>query len=57
MTVYGCHSDKAPDRCKHDLVFHSKGNVSLPYIFTRSCQYDQRDNDSKCKECKHERKS
>lgn len=52
--AYGCHSDKAPDRCKANEVYHSGGRVSWPYIFTRACQYDQRETDERCGGCKHE---
>lgn len=48
----GCHSTLAPDNRQHDLVTHSKGNVSWPYVFTRDCQYDNKENDKGCNGCK-----
>ena len=58
--IYGCHSDKAPNRCKSQFVDHSKHIANHPaywtYKFTRSCQYDNKANDIKCNGCKHEHK-
>lgn len=50
----GCHSTLAPDNRQHDLVTHSKGNKSWPYVFTRDCQYIKQENikDAGCDGCK-----
>lgn len=54
--IYGCHSDKAPDRCNRNTVAHSSGKAGWAYIFTRHCNYDNKANDVKCNGCKHEHK-
>ena len=50
----GCHSTLHPNNRQHDVVIHSKGNVSWPYVFTRSCQYIKQENiqDAGCNGCK-----
>jgi hypothetical protein len=49
----GCHSDLVPDRCQHELVYHSNGITSWQYIFTRECQYSKQDIvDNNCDNCK-----
>lgn len=50
----GCHSTLQPDRCQHDLVYHSKGNVSWPNVMTRTCQYIKQENlnDKGCDGCR-----
>ncbi len=54
----GCHSDLVPDRCQHDLVFHSNGKTSWNYIFTRDCQYTKQGiPDSGCDGCKQKHDS
>lgn len=48
-----CHSTLQPDRCKHDLIYHSKGNVSWPNVMTMECQYVKQDiQDKGCDGCK-----
>ena len=56
MNNYGCHSDNAKNKFKSDTVEHSKGNVKWAYVFTKTCQYDKREFDGKCNDCKHEAK-
>lgn len=50
----GCHSTLHPDRLQHDLIFHSKGNVSWTNKLTRTCQYIKQENikDAGCDGCK-----
>ena len=49
----GCHSDIVPNRCQHDIVYHSDNMTSWPYIFTRECQYSKQDIiDVRCEGCK-----
>ena len=50
----GCHSTLHPNNRQHDLVWHSKGNVSWPNVMTRSCQYIKQENiqDTGCNGCK-----
>lgn len=56
----GCHSSLHPARLKSDFVYHSKGTVKWPNIFTRNCQYIKQKNldDAGCNNCsekiKHE---
>jgi hypothetical protein len=50
--IYGCHSLVAPDNRKHEAVRLPKYSRAWPYLFTRTCQYDNRQNDSKCIGCK-----
>ena len=48
----GCHSTLHPDRLQHDLIYHSKGNVSWANVFTRECQYIKQDiKDDGCNGC------
>lgn len=47
--VNGCHSVLVPMNRKSDVV-RQKGS-SWPYIFTRTCQYDNKDGDIKCNGC------
>lgn len=48
----GCNSTLAPDNRQHELVTHSKGNVSWLYVFTRDCQYVKQDIEDKgCENC------
>jgi hypothetical protein len=35
----GCHHTIPNSRIQNELVYHSKGNVSWPYVFTKTCQY------------------
>lgn len=55
----GCHSTLHPNNRQHDMVWHSKGNISWPYIFTRDCQYIKQDNiqDAGCNGCKERDKN
>lgn len=54
----GCHSNLVPNRCQHDLVFHSDNKTSWPYIFTRDCQYTKQGiADSGCDGCKQKHDS
>ena len=49
----GCHSQLAPTRLQHDLIYHSKGNVSWANVMTRTCQYVKQDiQDKGCDGCK-----
>jgi hypothetical protein len=54
----GCHSTLHPNRLQHDLVWHSKGNVSWPNVFTKECQYIKQENlvDANCNGCKEKNK-
>lgn len=54
----GCHSTLQPDRLQHDLVYHSKGNVSWPNVMTRMCQYIKQENlnDDGCNGCDEKEK-
>lgn len=48
----GCHSSVAPMNRKHDTVTSPQyKNVSWPYRFTRTCQYDNKENDKLCCGC------
>jgi hypothetical protein len=53
----GCHSQLAPNRLQHDLVIHSKGNVSWTNVMTRECQYIKQDiQDKGCTGCREKEK-
>jgi len=54
--IYGCHSEKAPGRCMRNSVKHSSGKTKWQFIFTRTCNYDNKDKDSKCNGCTQPRK-
>lgn len=54
----GCHSQLAPNRLQHDLIYHSKGNVSWANVMTRDCQYIKQENivDDGCNGCRENTK-
>jgi len=55
----GCHSTIAPNRLQHDLIYHSKGNVSWTNKLTRNCQYIKQKDivDSGCDGCKEKERN
>lgn len=53
MHPYGCHSDRAPDRFKSPVIFHSSGNTSWEDRSNKRCQYDRIEQDERCDKCIH----
>jgi len=49
---HGCHSTKAPERLKSEIVYHSSGKTSWSMRFTTDCQYSKAvQDDERCEEC------
>lgn len=48
----GCHSTLVPDNRKLEVVVLPKYYpVVWPYVFTRTCQYDKKNEDQQCEGC------
>ncbi len=46
---YGCWN-RAPFK---EIVWHSNGGTSWPFVMSRDCRYDRSLDDSACAGCKH----
>lgn len=48
---YGCHTERGPERFVSDTVTSRQFGLSWPFAMSRTCQYDRRADDPRCRGC------